>query len=95
MKKNFKMTVAAMVVAMVGVGAYMTQNQQKGTMSDIALANVDALADDTELGHDLIPCYSSLVYEEGSSVVDCATCTRLDNKTDAWYASQSKCTRNT
>ena len=42
-KKTLKMAVAAMVVAAVGYGLYLTQNKTN-VMSDLELANVEALA---------------------------------------------------
>lgn len=50
MKKKFaKVALAAAVVTVAGYGMY--KNQPKETMSDVMLANLDALAyDETEIG---------------------------------------------
>ena len=62
-------------------------------MSDIALANVEALADYEDSGTEQIKCYSSLVYEKGASVVDCSTCQSVEDKTDKFWSLSGKCTR--
>ncbi|MBQ3190176.1 MAG: hypothetical protein IJB61_02870 [Bacteroides sp] len=54
MKKNLiKMMLAAIVVLASGVNIYNSQN--KGKMSDVVLANVDALADHGEIDGTLVP----------------------------------------
>lgn len=91
MKKNIKR--AAFVAAfalMAGYGVYASQ--QENAMSNLALANIEALAYGEGSG-EIIKCYSSLEYELGSSVVDCANCELVENKTDKWYSLSDKCTR--
>ena len=50
MKKMIKIAFVAAFVAIAGYGVYT--NQKSETLSDLTLANVEALADDAESGED-------------------------------------------
>ena len=85
---------AAFVAAIAMVSGINVFNTQKSeVLSDIALANVEALADYEDSGTEQIKCYSSLVYEKGASVVDCSTCQSVEDKTDKFWSLSGKCTR--
>ena len=85
-----KRIIFAAVVALLGVSAYVGVNaQQKDAMSDIQMANVEALVSG-ESG-DRIPCHSSANQKYGKSYVDCSKCERIED----WEGSktESRCTR--
>ena len=91
---NKKVMKAAFVAANAMVsGIYVLNTQKSEVLSDIALANVEALADYEDSGTEQIKCYSSLVYEKGASVVDCSTCQSVEDKTDKFWSLSGKCTR--
>ena len=92
MKKNILKVAFVVAIAMVsGINVFNTQKSE--VLSDIALANVEALADYEDSGTEQIKCYSSLVYEKGASVVDCSTCQSVEDKTDKFWSLSGKCTR--
>ena len=91
---NKKVMKAAFVAAFAMVSGINVFNTQKSeVLSEIALANVEALADYEDSGTEQIKCYSSLVYEKGASVVDCSTCQSVEDKTDKFWSLSGKCTR--
>ncbi|MBQ8224778.1 MAG: hypothetical protein IJZ86_05470 [Bacteroides sp.] len=70
MKKNylvFAITIAAM--AFVGIKAY--EKQTEGTMSDIMLANIEALSDDETSDCDYKNGYVAFTSTEGGGAYDC------------------------
>lgn len=93
MKKNIlKVAFVAAIALVSGINVFNSHKTEN--LSDVALANVEALAMG-EIGHDVISCYSSLEYEDGSAVVECSTCQLMMNMTDRWYSFSDTCTRNT
>lgn len=90
MKKIIRVAFAATFACIAGYGVYTSQ--QESGLSELALANIEALANGEGSG-EIIKCYSSLEYELGSSVVDCANCELVENKTDKWYSLSDECTR--
>ena len=64
MKKFMKMAFVAAFAAIAGYGVYA--NQKVDTMSDLALANMEALASsgETTSYYRLFPCYSHLSQNE-------------------------------
>ena len=90
-KKVMKAAFVAAIAMVSGINVFNTQKSE--VLSDIALANVEALADYEDSGTEQIKCYSSLVYEKGASVVDCSTCQSVEDKTDKFWALSGKCTR--
>lgn len=62
-----------------GYGAYSYDNNMNSELSEIALANIEALANDGETGGNTVDCYSSSQYERGASYYDCGSCTRQFN----------------
>ena len=93
MYKNVMKVAVVVAIAMVA-GINLLNAQKSEVLSDVAKANVEALADG-ESGGDKIKCYSSLEYEEGSAVVECSTCQLMNDMTDKWYSFSDTCTRNT
>ena len=71
------MAVAAALFA--GYSAYNSQNSNE--LTDIALANVEALADDTNEDSDgnWVICYSSSKAKKGSTYYDCGDCEKQYN----------------
>ena len=90
-KKVLKAAFVAAIAMVSGINVFNTQKSE--VLSDIALANVEALADYEDSGTEQIKCYSSLVYEKGASVVDCSTCQSVEDKTDKFWSLSGKCTR--
>lgn len=90
-KKVMKAAFVAAIAMVSGINVFNTQKSE--VLSDIALANVEALADYEDSGTEQIKCYSSLVYEKGASVVDCSTCQSVEDKTDKFWSLSGKCTR--
>ena len=90
-KKVMKAVFVAAIAMVSGINVFNTQMSE--VLSDIALANVEALADYEDSGTEQIKCYSSLVYEKGASVVDCSTCQSVEDKTDKFWSLSGKCTR--
>lgn len=70
-----KKIIFATVVAVLGVSAYVGVNaQQKDAMSDIQMANVEALGSD-ESGNQKNKCYKELEYVQGSKLIrECKKC---------------------
>ena len=89
--KLIKFAFAGAIAIMAGINVF---NAQKSVvLSDVAMANVEALADYEDSGTEQIKCYSSLVYEKGASVVDCSTCQSVEDKTDKFWSLSGTCTR--
>lgn len=93
---KFKIVKAAFATACVvaaGMGclkAYNVSDQSKESM--LLAENVEALSEeDGDSGKVRVKCYSSLVYELGASVVDCATCKSKDDHTDALFCIHDWC----
>lgn len=87
--KKIIFTVLLAIIVLTGYNIYSSQDQK--AVSELALANVEALAADSEASGAKVKCYTSFSYELGSSVVDCTTCTTRDNETDAWYNIHDYC----
>lgn len=85
MKKIFS-TMAVAAALFAGYNAYCGQNSNE--LSDVALANVEALAVEEATSKEY-KCYS-ILEGEGTSIV-CSNC-QLAPGTPPWYHSGSKCT---
>ncbi len=89
MKKK-TLFVAMAFAALAAAGIAVADSNPSG-LSDVQLANIEALSNgEANLG-DRIKCYSSLKYESGSSVVECSTCRSKENSTDRWYSYHDHC----
>lgn len=87
MKKIFyTMAVAATLFA--GYSAYNTQNSNE--LSDIALANVEALANNEGSDGNMVTCYSSSDAKKGSTYYDCGDCKKHFNSTGVKDAGKCK-----
>lgn len=70
------MAVIAIVAVAAAVG--VSKNANKVGLSELALANVEALANG-ESGGTTVDCYSSSKSSSGSTYYDCGTCTKQFN----------------
>ena len=87
MKKNFLKYGFAVAFALVaGYGIYASQ--QEVEMSDLAMANVEALANGESGGNRT--CYKSITTMEGSQIFYCQTCDWVPG-TNTWYSGTGKC----
>lgn len=82
--RKVKIIFALCAAVLSAVGYFGYQRVSVSSKSDLFLANIEALSE-TESGAHRMKCYTSLVYEEGSSVVECSTCKLVENHSDAWY----------
>lgn len=91
--KFLKTTFATACVVAAGMGCFKAYNASNQSESSMLLAeNVEALSSgDGDSGGTLLKCYTSFVYEAGSSVVDCSTCKTREDQSDAWYNIHDKC----
>lgn len=91
--KFVKAAFATACVVAAGMGCFKAYNASNQSESSMLLAeNVEALSqEDGDSGKTRVKCYSSLVYEAGASVVDCATCKSAVNKTDALFCMHDYC----
>lgn len=63
-------------------------NAQGEKLSDVSLANIEALADGEGSGSNT--CYNTITTMEGSQVRYCGTCTYV-NGTASWVSGKSTC----
>ena len=93
-KKTFLTTLSIAAVAIVsGYGGMKAYQSQADENLDLLANNVEALAQCDFSNKTKVKCYTSFVYEAGASVVDCTTCTTIDNQLDAWYNIHDYCWR--
>lgn len=82
MKKFFLSTA---VVAAMAIGYTFSYSDSEPALSDIELANVEALADNEDVHTQKFKCYTSFVYSAGDAVIDCSTCMRYEDHKDALF----------
>lgn len=87
-KKIFAALVVAVGVGFAGYNMMQSQND-KDALSDLLMANVEALANDEAQGNS-VTCYSSSRSKSGSTYYDCGGCTRQFNSEGR--GSSSTCT---
>ena len=88
MKKNFiKVAFVAAFASIAGYGVYTSQ--QKVEMSDLAMANVEALANGEDEGGKKT-CYNSITTMEGSQIFYCQTCSWVPG-TNSLFSGKGKC----
>lgn len=81
--------IAAVAIAtVVGKKTFGSHVHESDTL---LMQNVEALSQNGESKGIRIKCYSSLVYELGSFVVDCSTCKLIEDHSDAWYCIHGYC----
>jgi uncharacterized Rmd1/YagE family protein len=77
------------VVAVAVVAAWnFSQNQDEAALSDLALENVEALADG-ESGNGSI-CYNTITTQTGIQTLYCGTCTYVSGSL-SWVSGTGKC----
>lgn len=85
--RNITKTALALVVSLTaGYGVYTSQ--QKSELSELALANVEALANGESTGKR--KCYNSITTMEGSQIFYCQTCSWVPG-TNTWYSGTGEC----
>ena len=87
MRKKILFSAAAVAVMGVASFAALTSNNHSRELSDLELANIEALTDD-ESGPDSGICWDSIKEEQGSKIFYCATCSWIDNSTKSFWASK-------
>lgn len=74
--KFFSIIVVVAFVSLSGYGVY--KNQQKNVLSDVMLANLEALANDGESGGRTLICYTTFTpadwFHEDQYFVNCVNC---------------------
>lgn len=75
-KVILKLTLVAAFVVSAGYSVYTSQVNEE--LSDLALANIEALAGG-ELGGNTVDCYSSSLPKKGATYYDCGLCRREYN----------------
>ena len=89
MKKNIiKTTMIAVVAIFAGYNVYQS-NMNSNELSDVMLANVEALAQSEGFVDDGT-CYKSISTAAGSQVRYCGTCTFIPKSIGDW-SSKGKC----
>jgi len=78
---------AVALIATTSYGVNKSMNSE-ANLSDLALANMEALADGESGGGDL--CYNSITTKRASKVLYCGTCTWVDG-TSSFFSGTGKC----
>lgn len=73
----------------VAAGFNYQQNKQEAEFSDLAIANIEALASG-ENGEAEV-CYHTITSQPGSKVLFCGSCTYIDNSTYTWTSGEGTC----
>lgn len=76
MKKILLKTTFLVAIVSAGYSVYASQVSEE--LSDLALANIEALAGG-ELGGNTVDCYSSSLPKKGATYYDCGLCRREYN----------------
>lgn len=93
MKKKSILALGIAALAIVSGYGGMKIFQSRCTNANSLMAmNVEALSN-TEASSKRFKCYTSFVYEAGSAVVDCTTCTLFHNHSDALLNFHDYCVR--
>lgn len=91
MKRIFLAVATVAVVAAAGWNYW--QSKKTPRLSELALANIEALARGEEDSgeHGTGKCYRTITDKEGSKILYCATCTYIKNSTDSWVSGTGEC----
>ena len=81
--------VIAFAAIAVAAGWNYQQNKQNVELSDLALANIEALASGEESGKG--KCYNSITTQPGSKILYCSTCTYIADSTNSWFSGTGEC----
>lgn len=88
-KKIKLLTLSTVVLATVGIcGMSITDSIQ---VSDVAIANIEALTSEESVKGEKYTCYESIHTKDGCQVRYCGTCEYVPG-TDRWYSKASECT---
>lgn len=77
MKRKFFLLTIAIVAVVATIG--ISKNANEVELSDLALANVEALAYGESGGGSTVDCYSSSRSSSGATYYDCGTCEKQYN----------------
>lgn len=67
-------------------------SKNKIQMSDLTLANIEALANTEDSGEKGTGvCYKTITTKENSKILYCGTCTFIENATDSWISGKGEC----
>lgn len=89
MKKNILLSV--LLLALLATAGYVVHKSMKSDagLNDLALANVEALANGEMKGSGT--CYNSITLKEGSNVIlYCGTCRYIPG-TKSWFSGTGEC----
>ncbi len=87
-KKFFAILIVAVGAMFAGYNIY--QSQRTVAMSDLALANVEALASGEGDGGNSVTCYSSSQSKSGATYYDCGNCSKQFNSKGVGSSSTCK-----
>ena len=88
-KKVLKVAFVAVIAMVAGINVFNAQ--KPNVLSDVAMANVEALANN-EVGKKLT-YYNSITSQKGCQVRYCPICDYLEDSTDRWYSPSQTCTK--
>lgn len=89
--KNKMLATILVTLVTVFTGYNIYQSQNSITLSDLVLANVEALASDNEAsGGNRVTCYSSSSSKSGATYYDCGSCTKQFNSKGTGTSSTCK-----
>ena len=87
--KKIILSIAVIATAAIAGWNYQ-QNQTNTELSDLALANIEALASgEGERGTGT--CYHTITSQAGSKILYCATCTYIEESTNSWISGKGEC----
>ncbi len=78
--------------ALAAAGIAVADSNHSG-LSDVQLANIEALSNGENYEAKKYKCYTSFKYETGSLVVNCLNCSFLQNYTDSFWNLHDYCYR--
>lgn len=91
MKKKVLFVAFCMAVACTGaLVSVLYGGNDNNSEANLLSENIEALASGENSGNE-INCYTSLVYEFNSRVVECTSCKLLINYTDKWNNFHNTC----
>jgi len=89
MKKKILFSVVVIIMT-VAIGWNYAQKRDVPKMSNLALTNIEALADgEGEQGHGT--CYNTITTLVGSKILYCSTCTYIPDSTNSWVSGTGSC----
>lgn len=87
--KKYILSIAVIATAAIAGWNYQ-QSQNETVLSDLALANIEALASgEGERGTGT--CYHTITSQPGSKILYCGTCTYIEESTNSWVSGTGEC----